>query len=158
MGCQRTGCTAPVLINRKCHRDEPQGVGALEETDNYQRPQKRVRAGKETGTLKAMRSADRTRNKPLTRIPRTNMNNEPKEAGRGEARLATPTAQGIHHRHNWFGLRGVWRRNRCSSSSNKKRSTSSRESSTRRCSRPRKPTGLVIRFVRSSAGSVATRH
>ena len=39
-----------------------------------------------------------TRHKPVAGIPKTKINSEPKSAGRGAERLATPNAQGVHHR------------------------------------------------------------
>lgn len=61
-------------------------------------PQKRARASGTTtkGILKAAQSAARTHHEPVARIPRTNVDNKPKAAGRGAERLATPSAQGIY--------------------------------------------------------------
>jgi hypothetical protein len=60
--------------------------------------QKRARGDKPNEILRAARSAPRTRHKSVARIPKTKMNSEPKEAGRGAERLAIPDLQGIHHR------------------------------------------------------------
>ena len=62
-------------------------------------PLKRVRGGKAVNGIptKAKWSAIRTRDKPVARIPKTRIDYEPKEAGRGAERLATPSLQGIHH-------------------------------------------------------------
>jgi hypothetical protein len=60
-------------------------------------PRKRVRGGKPNGILKAAWSAPRTWHKPATRIPKSRINNKPKEAGRGAERLTTPNSQGICH-------------------------------------------------------------
>jgi hypothetical protein len=88
--------SAPVLALGKRGWEESQGVGAP--IDNHQvPPQKRGRGGQAKVILKATRSAARTRNKPVARIPKM-INSEPKEAGRGAERLATQNAQGIHHR------------------------------------------------------------
>jgi hypothetical protein len=65
--------------------------------DGYEMPpQKRARGDKPKGILKAARSAPRTRYQPAARIPKSKTNDEPKEAGRGAGRLATPNSQGIH--------------------------------------------------------------
>jgi hypothetical protein len=85
---------APVLApgKRRCDGDEAV-------IDSYEMPpQKRVRAGKANGILKATRSTARTRHKPVARIPKARILRESKEAGRGAERLATPNAQGIHPR------------------------------------------------------------
>jgi hypothetical protein len=60
-------------------------------------PQKRVRGGKSNRIMKAARSAPRAHHKPVARIPKSRINNEPREAGRGAERLGTPNSQGIHH-------------------------------------------------------------
>ena len=67
--------------------------------DTYEMPpHKRARGGDATnGILKAARSTARTRHKPVARIPITDFNGKPKEAGRGAERLTTPNAQGIYH-------------------------------------------------------------
>jgi hypothetical protein len=74
------------------HRDEVPVVDG-----NEMPPQKRVRASKPNGIPKAARSAPRTRHKPAARIPNSEIIREPKEAGRGAERLATPNSQRIHH-------------------------------------------------------------
>ena len=88
---------APVLALGKRRREEPQGV--LAPIDDHQMPpQKRGRGEQTEGILKATRSAARARHKHVARIPKQKCNSEPKEAGRGAERLATPNTQGIHHR------------------------------------------------------------
>ena len=86
--------SAPVVALGKRHREEPQGVGAPISNP----PQKRSRGNHTEGILNASRSVDRTRHKPVARIPIQSINTEPKEPGRGAGRLATPNAQGVHHR------------------------------------------------------------
>ena len=123
------GTSAPVLALGKRRREEPQGVGA--QIGNP--PQKRSRGNHAEGIQKAIRSADRTRHKPVARILNKKINHEHKEAVRGAERFATPNAQGVHHRplqgpsfqQGWdklwtessFGSRVACRRNRSSSSS-----------------------------------------
>ena len=89
--------SAPVLALGKRRREEPQGVVAPID-DQQMPPQKRGRGGQTEGILEATRSAARTRHEHVARIPTQVINNEPKEAGRGAERLATPNTQGIHHR------------------------------------------------------------
>ncbi len=62
-------------------------------------PPKRARGSRVAkGILtKAKRSTARTRDKPVARIPKAQINGKPKEAGRGAERLATPSAHGIYH-------------------------------------------------------------
>ena len=89
--------SAPVLALGKRRREEPQGVVAP--IDDHQiPPQKRGRGEQTEGVLKATRSAARTRHKHVARTPKQVINHEPKEAGRGAERLATPNTRGIHHR------------------------------------------------------------
>ena len=91
--------SAPISALSKRRRDESHGDGALVANDSYEMPlKKRVRGGKANGILKAARSVARTRHKPVARIPKRRIDSKPKEAGRGAERLATPNAQGIHHR------------------------------------------------------------
>jgi hypothetical protein len=61
-------------------------------------PQKRARGGKAREISKATRTVTRTGHKPVARIPQTWIIDEPKEAGSGAERLATPNPQEIHHR------------------------------------------------------------
>ena len=88
--------SAPVLALGKRRREESPDVVALID-DQRMPPQKRGRGGQTKGILEATQSADRTRHKTVTRIP-NRIDCEPKEAGRGAERLATPNTQGIHHR------------------------------------------------------------
>ena len=89
--------SAPVLALGKRRREELQGVVAP--IDNHQiPPQKRGRGEQTEGILKVTRSAARTRHKHVARTPKQVIDHEPKEAGRGAERLATPNTQGIHHR------------------------------------------------------------
>jgi hypothetical protein len=74
------------------HGDEPEII------DNPEPSQKRVRGGKANEILEAARSVARTRHKAVARIPDSNVNSKPKEAGRGAERLATPILQGLHYR------------------------------------------------------------
>ena len=60
--------------------------------------QKRARGSNADAILQSTRSVARTSYKPVARIPQTKINYEPKEAGRGAERLATPNPQEIHHR------------------------------------------------------------
>ena len=93
--------SAPVLALGKRRREEPQEVVAP--IDEHQAPpQKRGRGWQAEGILKTERSAARTRHKPVARIPKTRINGEPKEVGRGAERLATPNTQGFPHRP-WQG-------------------------------------------------------
>jgi hypothetical protein len=88
--------TVPIRATGKRRRDH--GEVALVVTNSHEKPpQKRVRRDRENGILKATWSAPRTRRKPVARIPKQEMNDEHKEAGRGAWRLATPDSQGIHH-------------------------------------------------------------
>ena len=85
--------SATTALGKRRH-DEAHGD---EETDNRDTlPQKRVRGGQANGILKAARSATRTRHKPVARIPKTKINVEPKQAGRGAERLTIPSSLGIH--------------------------------------------------------------
>jgi hypothetical protein len=88
-----TATSVATVATHKRPREE--GVSHSDEvtvvTDTHDMPpQKRARVG-----TKAKVSAARTRHKPAARIPR-NLNDKPKEAGRGAERLATPNAQGIY--------------------------------------------------------------
>jgi hypothetical protein len=80
--------SAPVLALGKRRREKPQGVGAPI-GNNQVRPQKRSRGRHAKGM---------TRHKPVAGIPKSTIVSEPKSAGRGVERLATPNAQGVHHR------------------------------------------------------------
>ena len=87
------GISAPVSAFGKRRLEEPQGVGAPIGNS----PQKRSRGNHAEGIQKAMRSADRTRHKPVARNTNKKINYEPKEAVCGAERLAAPNAQEVHH-------------------------------------------------------------
>ncbi|KAN0123257.1 hypothetical protein V8E52_003210 [Russula decolorans] len=90
---------APTTALGKHRREaeEPQGDGGLVGINAHDvPPQKRARGGI-SGILKAKRSAAGTRHNLVARIPKTTINDKPKEAGRGAERLATPSAHGIYH-------------------------------------------------------------
>jgi hypothetical protein len=86
-----------MLALGKRRREGSQGAGAS--IDDYQvPPQKRGRGELAKEILEAMRSAARTRHKPVARIPNTSFNSGPKKARRGAERLEDPNVQGVHHR------------------------------------------------------------
>ena len=85
------------LGKRRREAEGPQGGGGqVAINTNNILPQKRAR-GMTSRILKAKRSAARTRLNHVARIPETKINSEPKEAGRGAERLATPNEHGIHN-------------------------------------------------------------
>ena len=75
------------------HRDEAPGIIEYPEPS-----QKRVRGGKANEVLEAARSVARTHHNAVARIPDSEVNGKPKEAGREAERLATPILQGLHYR------------------------------------------------------------
>ena len=83
-----------MLALGKRRREEPQGD--LAPIDDHQVPPQKRRRGEQTKGI--LKSAARTRHKPVARIPNTSIKWAPKEAGRGAERLATPNTQGILHR------------------------------------------------------------
>jgi hypothetical protein len=83
-------------MKRRHH--ESHGDRASVTVDGYGMPfQKRVKGDKPNGILKAARSATRTHHKPAARIPKTTIDSESKQAGRGAERLAISDSQGVHH-------------------------------------------------------------
>ena len=91
--------TTPIRATSKRSHDGSHGeVAPVVINSNEILPQKRVRGDQANGILRAAWSTSRTYHKPVTGIPKQRINEEPKEAGSGAGRLATPDSQGVHHR------------------------------------------------------------
>ncbi len=93
--------TTPTRANSKRHHDRSHGEVAPVVINSHELPtRKRVRGSQANGIPRAVRStlASRTHYKPVTGVPKPRISEEPKEAGSGAGRLATPDSQGVHHR------------------------------------------------------------
>ena len=87
----------PIVGPLKRRRDEFHGGEAPGAIDYPVPSQKRLRDDKTNGIL-AARSVARTRHKAIARIPEQNINNRPKEAGRGAEMLTTLNPQELYYR------------------------------------------------------------